>query len=237
MNKRESNGNSGEHQKRTMDVNGEKINDALREHQTSIIDWSLHTLAEDLHAWADRLIFEFKLECGCPALTIESLRGSTLGRFRCDRNGFGLLNEIAIDKDHANSSEYWQVLGTLLHELVHAEQQATGADDESTKRRNYHNNVFIERAESFGLIVDRKGHQQYAPPPTRFSELLKQHGVEISISTDAGPISPTLQSIPQRGSKLKLWICSCKPHPVRVRVAIQDFQARCLKCGEIFVRK
>jgi hypothetical protein len=42
---------------------------------------------------------------------------------------------------------------------------------------------------------------------------------------------------PREGcSKLKLWICACKPRPVHVRVAISDFEAVCLKCNQKFIR-
>jgi hypothetical protein len=34
-------------------------------------------------------------------------------------------------------------------------------------------------------------------------------------------------------SKLRLWMCDC---PVRVRVAVADFRARCLECGCLFRR-
>jgi hypothetical protein len=215
----------------------EQINHSLREHQANIGEWQHSSTVKDLHVWTDRLIVEFKLETLLSVLNIEKLRGSARGHFRYNRNGFGLRNEITIDKDYAHSSEYWRVLGTLLHQLIHAEQQATGTDSESSKHRNYHNTAFIERAKTFGLIVDRRGRQQYATPPTRFSELLKQHGVEMPAGGDDEQEGQDDDHEPSGGSKLKLWMCSCKPKPVRVRVAIQDFQARCLKCGQIFVRE
>ncbi len=42
-------------------------------------------------------------------------------------------------------------------------------------------------------------------------------------------------SYTRRGdSKLKKWSCGC---PVNVRVAVADFRAVCLDCGEQFVRQ
>ena len=32
-------------------------------------------------------------------------------------------------------------------------------------------------------------------------------------------------------SKLKLWVCCCRPKPVRVRVGRATLRARCLDCG------
>lgn len=36
--------------------------------------------------------------------------------------------------------------------------------------------------------------------------------------------------------RLRLWVCECLPKPVRVRVASDDFRARCLTCGALFKR-
>ena len=36
-------------------------------------------------------------------------------------------------------------------------------------------------------------------------------------------------------SKLKKWTCSCL-RPVNVRVAVDDFHAKCLRCGGLFRR-
>lgn len=37
------------------------------------------------------------------------------------------------------------------------------------------------------------------------------------------------------GSRLRLWVCEC-PKPVKVRVASDDFQATCSRCGQAFKR-
>jgi hypothetical protein len=36
--------------------------------------------------------------------------------------------------------------------------------------------------------------------------------------------------------RMRLWLCECLPKPVRVRVASDDFRARCLTCGALFKR-
>jgi hypothetical protein len=41
---------------------------------------------------------------------------------------------------------------------------------------------------------------------------------------------------PGSGSRLRLYMCECPDHPFRVRVARDDFEARCLKCGSMFQR-
>ncbi len=212
----------------------EQINVNLKQHQTDVDNWNHRLLAESLHVWAERFALEFKLNCaGVPALRLDSLRSTCYGHFRLGRNGFGLLNEIAINDRHINGDAVdFEICGTLLHELLHSEQQSLDLEGKTAKNGNYHNAAFIQRARSFGLIVDHWGHQEYSPPPTLFSELLTKYGIEVpSVSHN----EPT--AVVAGNSKLKLWVCSCKPKPVHVRVAISDFRARCLKCNQLFVRR
>lgn len=205
----------------------EQINLELRAHQGRIDDWPKKDLAENLHIWAERFIREFKLKSAVPALTLDRLRPTRYGHFRPGRNGFGLLNEIAINETYVNKHEYWRVLVTLLHELLHAEQEAVGTPG----RGNYHNKEFRERAEALGLIVDHWGHTWVAPRPTFFWSALEKYGLKVLDIVEPAKVTTSKAG----NSKLKLWVCQC-PKPVRVRVAISDFRARCLKCGQLFVK-
>ncbi len=216
----------------------EQINVNLKEHQGHVHEWNYSSLAKNLHVWAERFVLEFKLQCTVPALRLDGLRSNCYGYFRIGRNGFGLLNEIAINDKHINGAAVdFQVCGTLLHELLHSEQQALNTEGQTAKRRNYHKGAFIKRAKYFGLIVDHGGHQEYAPPPTRFSQLLDKYGIEVPTYTDNEASKIRTVGLVAGNSKLKLWICSCKPKPVHVRVAVPDFRARCLKCNQLFVRR
>jgi hypothetical protein len=206
----------------------EQINLDLRRHQASIEDWQYRPTVEDLHVYADRFILEFKLQTTTPVIMIETLRSDTLGHHRSGRNGLGLRHEIAISRDHLEKHEYWQVLGTLLHELLHAEQE----DLDQSGRRNYHNKHFRERARQFGLIVDERGCQQYAPAPTPFLDLLNKYGVK---TPELPPLMAAMSSASR--SKSKPWICGCQPRPIHIQVAIDDLRARCLKCGQMFQPK
>jgi len=238
MNEMESNANSGEHQQKEKDVNSEKINIELRNHQQDAGDWDNKALAKELHTWGERFVVEFKLQCSVPALKLDQLRSSRGGHFRFGRNGFGLLNEIAINIRHINRREVdFGMLGTLLHELIHAEQQTLGTEGKASRSRNYHNRDFIDRAETFGLIVDHRGHEQYEPPPTRFSKLLARYGIQFPDCSGDELLEGRSPDIKSGNSKLKPWICGCKPRPIHVQVAVADFRARCLKCGELFKRK
>ena len=206
----------------------ETINEQLKEHQI-IADWDKQKLMQDLHAWTKRFHFEFKLKFEeVPAIMIDRIGRSTYGHFRPGRNGFGLRNEIAINETYIEEREYWQTLGTLLHELLHVEEEIAG----TAGKNNYHNKAFRKRAKSLGLIIDQWGHTQYAPAPSPFWDILNKYGV-----TAPDMPAPVVPATKPGNSKLKLWVCECKPKPVRVRVAIKDFQARCLKCDAKFKRQ
>jgi hypothetical protein len=203
----------------------ETINAALKDHQITT-DWSKQDLMRDLHIWSERFRFGFKLKSNDPAIMIDRIGRTKYGHFRSGRNGFGLRNEIAINETNIPCQEYWEILGTLLHELLHAEQEQSGKPG----KNNYHNKAFRTRAKSLGLIIDEWGYTQYLPAPSPFFNILKKYDITTPIIPE-----PKIKVVKPGNSKLKLWICRCQPIPVRVRVAIKDFQAKCLKCGHNFI--
>ena len=150
-----------------------RVYEALAEHQVSDT-WELRDLLRELHRWVGILVFEFKLEIPDVALCVDRLRFRRLGHFRGGRNGFGLEGEIGINRRHIHGKEFWEVLGTLLHELLHAWQQAHGEPGTG----NYHNVQFRRKAVEFGLMVDQRGYQQYEPNGP-FMLLLRKHGVHV----------------------------------------------------------
>jgi len=174
------------------------------------------------------MILEFELNVGTPALTLERLRRRQLGRYRHGRNGFGLLDEIAVGKEHTQGSPFWQVLGTLLHELLHSWQNHNGHPG-SLRNRNYHNQELRDRAKGLGLLIDQWGRTEYAPGDTPFLSLLREYGVEAPQL----PVEETLP-LPAGRSKLVLYKCPCG---VKVRVGRSRFNAQCLDCGGVFERK
>ena len=204
----------------------EAINIALRDHQAAVHDWRFSGLAADLHTWAERMVVDFKIQSdGIPALLVERLRKCT-GHYRKGRNGFGINDEIAIDESHIQTSPYWQVLGTLAHEILHF-WQAHNGQTPGTNSRNYHNAQYRQKALEIGILVDRYGHTQFIPENTPFMDLLKKYGIEIPSIPAAEDTSP--QKSP---SSLRLYECSCG---VKVRVGRMRFNAQCLDCGTVFL--
>ncbi len=194
------------------------IYQALAEHQQSEA-WHHRTLLIELHRWAD--IFNREFALGVPEFTlgIDRLRCTRLGQFRDGHNGFGLKGEIIINHSHLEG-EFWEVLGTLFHELLHGWQQAHGKPG----RGNYHNKEFRDKAASYGLLIDHRGVTRYEPE-SRFFELLERHGIRTPELSQ-----PTVTARVAGRSKLRKWSCGC----TNVRVGVRTFSARCLLCNQVF---
>lgn len=210
-------------------IGGEEINLSLKKHQQDVETWEKKERVQDIHNWAERFASQFKLKIGVPAFMVDRLRCTRYGHFRPGRDGFGLQGEVGINDLYIGDRLSWQNLATLLHELGHVHQEKTGKPGKG----NYHNRQFRELAKTLGLIVDKQGHTKVIPPPSPFWDALQKYGVEVPTIMEPESVGTSKPG----QSKLKLWICSCKPEPVRVRVAIPDFRAQCLKCGQLFTLK
>jgi hypothetical protein len=192
----------------------------LADHQTAEA-WFGRPVMQTLQLWTDSFNVEFKLEIPEVSLAIESLRCSVYGHFRYGHNGFGLKGEIAINARYLfGQRSSWEVLGTLLHELLHAWQQAYGKPGKG----NYHNREFREKAQSLGLFIDKRGVTGYAAE-SPFKDVLRRYEVDVPFFE-----IPLPREKPVGESKLKKWSCGC----TNVWCAKAELNARCLKCGSRF---
>jgi hypothetical protein len=190
-------------------------------------EWHSRTLVTFLQEWAERFIAEFKLEIPQVVLGVQDLPKDRFAQFRYGHNAFGLIGEITFNSRHLDGSrETWEILGTLLHELLHGWQQAHGKPG----KRNHHNAEFRDKGWELGLIIDRRGVTGYREE-SAFKTLLQERGVQAP----QGQQLPTRPQLPSK-AKLKKWSCGCRP-PVNVRVAVAKFRARCLDCGCEFERQ
>ncbi len=204
------------------DLASSGIYQGLADHQVTET-WFGRPMMETLRLWADRFIVEFNLEIPEVSLAIDHLRCDRYGHFRYGHNGFGLKGEIALNVRYLfGQRESWEVLGTLLHELLHAWQQAHGKPG----KNNYHNREFCEKAKSLGLLIDKRGVTGYAAE-SPFKDLLRRFDVDVPFFE-----MPLPKEKVKGDSKLKKWSCGC----TNARCAVADFAARCLKCGRVFER-
>jgi hypothetical protein len=129
------------------------------------------------------------------------------------------------------------VLGTLLHELLHAWQEVHG----NPSRTDHHNLEFRRKAAELGLLIDRQGVTDYLLD-SPFMDFLRGHGIATPTEADEeqdaargiGRVRSVGGTVPRLAGKSKLikWSCGC----TNVRCAKADFQALCLKCGQRFMR-
>lgn len=156
-----------------------------------------------------------RVSCGWPSRGGLGQGKAVIGQCFSPQVCAGGIPQIFISPRLAESVE---VLGTLLHELVHA----------SVGTQYGHKKEFSQAARKVGL----------AGPPTAtvVGESLRsllQHYVEQLGAYPHAAIVPQVKG--KVGSRLRLYKCICQP-PVKVRVACDDFQARCLTCGGVFVQ-
>jgi hypothetical protein len=202
----------------------ESVYGVLGTHQIHEQTWPLRDTLAWLQLWAGRMNEDFGLGLSEVSFCVDWLSARRLGHYRPGTNGFGLRGEVALNERYLHRREPWQLLGTLLHELLHAWQDVFGKPG----KHNYHNKQLREKAYSLGLVIDTKGHTQYLPK-SRFFEFLNRFGVET-------PQFPPRLFVERGESNLKKWCCQCKP-PINVRVAVPHFYSRCLWCGAIYERK
>jgi hypothetical protein len=207
---------------------------ALDEHQKTLTlsaeqqllagGFGLDGWLKELQRWKEIFTFEFKLTIPPVAFCIKSTRANCLGYFRPGHNEFGLTREIAINRRYLLNREPWGVLGTLLHELLHAWQDKYGKPG----KRNYHNAELRDKALQYGLLIDPKGVTNYEPD-SLFMDLLKKYGVQVPAA-----LPLVITSRGGGNSKLKKWTCACGTN---VRVAVAHFRALCLNCKQEFVQQ
>lgn len=115
-------------------------------------------------------------------------------------------------------SESLDVLGTLLHELLHA----------SVGCQHGHRKEFSQAARAVGL----------AGPPTATVVGDALRSVLLGYVEQVGPYPHAAISVKTKakvGSRLRLYQCGCDP-PVKVRVASDTFAAVCQLCESAFVQ-
>lgn len=109
-----------------------------------------------------------------------------------------------------------QVLGTLLHELVHA----------SVGCQYGHRKEFSQAAKKVGLEGPPTATVVGASLAPLLQEYLKHSGPYPHAAI-------AVRAKEKVGSRLRLYECACEP-PVKVRVASDDYRAKCLRCGDRF---
>ena len=155
-------------------------------------------------------------------LSVDKNNKRQLGHYKIGRDGLGLKWRISLNVLHLGAPKA-NIVGVLLHEILHAVQHQSGTPGKS----NYHNAEFVGWCEKLGIPTNSKGICLGITPDGLFDQYAKRHKLDGKV----GLVSKDELPKP-KGSNLKKWTCGC----TNVRVAIEDFEATCNKCGNEFER-
>jgi len=207
-----------------------RINVAIMENAIANDEWEMNNLASELYWWVDffNIVFFKEQPAPIPALTFERTRVNNLGYYRIGFNDFAVKYQINLNRLYI-SRPLNEILQTLVHEMVHSWEHIYVPEDKRTKSW-YHTKAFRTKLADIGILTDEKGCHIGIRDP--FVQLLKRHAVEFDLNrrNAKGLIMIPPKPKPKGKSKLKKWSCGC----TNVRVAIQDFKAKCLKCENEF---
>jgi len=153
-------------------------------------------------------------------LSVDRNNKRQQAHYKVGRDGLGIKERISLNVLYLTSPKA-QIISTVLHEMLHGVQYSSGKPGKG----NYHNAEFIGYCEKLGIPTDSKGHDLGINPDGLFAQYAKRHALE-------GKFELAKKDAPKpKGSKLKKWTCGC----TNVRVAIEDFEATCNKCGNEFL--
>jgi DNA repair protein RadC len=189
-------------------------------------DWKLKDLLWEICWWFDFFNMAFLKEQSVPPLPIFCKKENlTLGHHIIGQGEFGLKQNFC--QVHL-CRPLWQILVIVCHEMTHAWQELFGKPSDSW----YHNKDFCCKLLEFGVACNMTGRNYGVKDP--FVSSLKRNGIVINqpMGTDGLIMIPPVTK-PKGKSKLKKWSCGC----TNVRVAVKDFQAKCIRCGNAFERE
>jgi len=199
-------------------------------------EWSLAELIQELYQINEILNTElFDGVLTTPVITVSSIRVTALGCFIIGRNEFGAKNHIQLNAKHLKRPKI-QIYKTLLHEMLHQSEYEIHCKHKKF-RGNYHSSLFRSMASELGIPCDEKGCTIGIVNNSPFTRVLMKHNLVDGEELDKGTaleISDKdeikLAADSHQRSKLLKYSCAC----TNVRVAVLDFRARCLKCGQEF---
>lgn len=214
------------HLRETVPIGGFELEDHLVERQITDPNGPLRPVFAELHRYAWIFNVQFKLHVGRPLIRIDRLRRNCLGGFTARHNGFGLVNEIAIDDRHVlngltDSTAWTEVLATLVREMLHCweHQQQNG----TTGRGNYHTRRLRDKAAECGLLIDRRGVFRGVVEDGPFALTVERHGIRVPRL----PLSELAATKPRQKTKQRRWHCLCG---INARIVV-EVDWTCNVCG------
>jgi hypothetical protein len=204
----------------------EATNARIKEHEIRTKEWMYSELSKELYMWFERFngrFFDGKLQTAAISFKRTGIR--TLGHYVIDRNEFGLKWNINLNSVYLKRP-FMEILATLLHEMIHQWQELYG----KSGRGSYHNIEYQKKSIELGIPSSARGVRLGYQDP--FVSFIRKHGVDAECSLLLVEDISQLPPIGRGKSKLNKWSCGC----TNVRVAVKDFRAKCLKCGNRFMQ-
>ena len=197
----------------------------IMNNENGVKDWMLNDLLWEIYWWFDFFNIAFFKAQPVPPPPISCKKGNlTLGHHIIGEGDFDSKQNCY--KVHL-CRPLWEILVISCHEMTHAWQVSYGKPSNSW----YHNKEFCCKMLECGIACGKSGRDYGIKDP--FAFILNRHGIVLNHLTDSnGLIRIPPINKPKGKSKLKKWSCGC----TNVRVAVKDFQAKCLKCGNDFER-
>ena len=154
--------------------NTENIGTAIMENGNDAIDWAFCGLSCELYWWTEFFnIAFFKTQpVKMPVLSFEKKSVRNLGHYVKQRNGFGLKENININRCHLDRP-LWEILAVLIHEMCHSWQNLYGNPSTSW----FHNKEFKLKMSEIGIVTDNRGRHLKVREPFVF--LLEKHGIDF----------------------------------------------------------
>ena len=189
------------------------------------MDNSIIPIIKELERVYDALSLKFNLKYPRPIITIQSKgrKKDTLGWHWADKWSLGnkTISEINICAEDLNKNP----IETLIHEMVHYGNTCEKIEDCNSQQ--YHNKAFKERAELYGLNVEKDGRRGWAF--TSLSDNLKNILKEINPNGNIFKLYRNEPFLTISPTKMKKYSCGC----TTIRCAT-NLQAKCLKCNNEF---
>ncbi len=216
-------------------------NQGIADHQDALTDWTYGPLdlAEEvrkIRRWSRDLLERFFPSRCAPEFVFcfEREGPRVLGHYIPGRNDAGLRWEISINPRHLSTRSERQVAAVLLHELLHAYEEAVRPPRRTAN--GYHWAWFRSFAEELGIPCTRYGGELGINTPSRFTAWADERGLREDVSSE---IQADALAVDEPLSKRVPWICAC---PAGVLVTVQvphgsELVARCERCGDLFTRK
>lgn len=186
---------------------------------------SIIPVIKELERIYDELAPKLNFKMTRPIITIQT-RGSRkllLGWYGADRwlQNKKEIGEINICAEELNGNP----VETLVHEIVHYSNNCEKKSDCNSQQ--YHNKIFKEKAESYGLNVKNDGRHGWSE--TSISEKLQKILDLIKVDKEVFKLYRKSYISTSAPTKMKKYRCEC----TIVRCAT-DLQATCNKCKKPF---